>query len=191
MQFLNFFLLFVFASFSIVAQNNNEEFNFGILAELTIVNSNQNDIKIEKSKLNTTIYPLSIYFSGRVHITKEFRLELRPGFLFGGEYFTGFEYGFYLRYKFSNSKFYLICGINFHNNFGDAHGVNTVVSVSDDTITQLNISMGYYLKENFGFVISYYQPTSSYKMYSVANSEADYYDVNLRNIIKIGFDYTF
>ncbi|MDA3891571.1 MAG: hypothetical protein PF517_07905, partial [Salinivirgaceae bacterium] len=167
-----FRLLVVFILFGFItvyAQENNTQtksisVEIGFLTELTIVNSNMEYLNIAKkdSSLND-IYPLSLFLSGRVNLTSNICLEFRPGFIFGGEYYTGIEYGFYFRYYFD--KYYIISGVNFHYNFGSISGMSHRVDVTHDTSSLINVSLGYKMSSHLGFLISYYHPLWEYKMY--------------------------
>ena len=47
--------------------------------------------------------------------------EIRPGYLFTGDEYTGFEIGAYARYKIPHFGLYIIAGLNNHSNGGSGH----------------------------------------------------------------------
>ena len=192
-----FFLVFILLVFvNIHAQEDNSQtddksFEIGFLIEATILNSNTVFLNSEKkdSTINT-IHPFSLFLSGRIYLTNNLCLEFRPGLMFPSENYTGLEYGFYLRYYFN--KFYLISGVNFHDNIIGGHGQSHYVEVFGDTATLIHISVGYKMSNNLSFSISYYHPLWEYKIYQVAEMyQPKTYEVYLTNIFKVGCEYAF
>ena len=162
----------------------------GALYEISTVFFNKDDAG--EKKLETGIYPISIYLSGRINISRNFSLEFRPGILFGDEIYSGVEYGLFLRYRFYKSNIYLISGVNWHNNYGNAENVYSYKKISDEIFSLINFALGYSLKNGFCITLSYYYPIQEYEVYYrkfPGEIEADI--LTLRNIIKAGFEYTF
>ncbi len=194
-----FFVCICFLFSTVYAQNNetqSKSVEFGFLIEVSMINSNMKYLNIDKNdETNIDTRPLSLFLSGRAYFTDNFSFEFRPGIILVGEYYTGIEYGFFLRYYFENSKFYVISGINYHNNMADAHGLSHYVEITGNTATLINFSVGYHISDNLGFLLSYYHPLKDYKIYHGADLIDDpifeIYDVNLTNIFQVGFDYTF
>jgi len=202
---LNVYIVIFFMIFlnSILAQNadsgkNKKNVQTGFLTEVSLVGNTKDYVsKGKKTEYNMFFYPISLYLSGRAYFTNNIYFEFRPGIIYGGEYFSGLEYGVYLRYYFKDSKYYIIGGVNFHDNLGDAHGTTHFVSISDDIVTLVNLSVGYKINSHFGVLLEYNHSFENYKIYreinvtSIINSDAIIYDAYLENIIKLGIDYTF
>ncbi|GBD90575.1 hypothetical protein BMS3Abin04_01292 [bacterium BMS3Abin04] len=174
------------------------KFELGILIEGTDLFNSRATNKFTDSgnyKVNilekniVQIYPISLYISGRLIIIGNLSFEFRPGIIFAGEPYSGFEYGFFLRYKMLNKKIILIGGVNLHDNIGAGH--NSLVSTGE-TITEIGGSVGYQFTKSFAGIVSYYKPSKEIEYYSeYSNDYIDEYTYKLKYIIKFGFDFTF
>lgn len=196
MKFFKVLWILILLGFSTIysqesdTQTKSTSFKIGFLTEVTIVNSNLKYLSVTKTDSSlTNIYPASLFLSGRAYLSNNLCLEFRPGFILGGEYYTGIEYGFYLRYYFN--RFYAIGGASFHYNFGEGHGMSHTIDITRETLFFINISLGYKMNKQLGILFSYYHPLSEYRIYSGTIIDSFSYSVRLKNIFKIGFDYTF
>lgn len=158
-----------------------------LILEKKILNNPWSEtIQDTATKYGTQIYPISIYLSGRVNLSKRVCLEFRPGLFFGGEEYFGSELGFYLRYQIIINKLYLAAGVNYHYNTDAAHNGFTS---SDETFQFYVLNCGINLSEKLAFIISYYYQHKKEFLYQVYGEYTTNY--NLKDIIKFGFDLTF
>ena len=167
----------------------NYEFNFSI--ESSILYSTKNYTNIEKEESFSDIYPISLYFSGLIYFYDNLAFEFKPGLVFGGEYYTGLEYGFYLRYYIDDQRYYASFGFNIHDNGGVGHGTAISVTSTDESINYLALKIAYKPKTYFAFTLGYYHPLEDYPYFSISDVFGDSYIGNLNNIVKLGFEFSF
>ncbi len=173
------------------------KFEFGVLVENTFLFNSKTTTKFNYENNETIIskgnssnfYPYGFYISGRLKIVRNLFFEFRPGIIFAGEPYSGFEYGFFLRYKILNKKIILIGGVNLHDNIGAGH--NSSASTGE-TITEFGGSIGYQFTKSFAAILSYYKPSREKSYYSEqSNDFVEENSYKLKYIIKLGFDITF
>lgn len=172
----------------------NLDWDLGVIVESSILfldktaenNLWTNSVIDTTTNYYTSLYPISIYLSGRLNFTNRVNFEFRPGLFFGGEEYFGLEFGFFIRYQLFLEKLFLAGGINFHMNSGAAHnGVNG----SDETFYFYGLNCGINMSKKLAFMISYYYQPKRKWLY---NTYGDYIiHHNLRDIIKFGFNLTF
>ena len=195
----NTFLLVVFVSSMVLGQSLKEKpskpkFEFGISFESSLL------LSTEKTKLiypedsyetfeNTTsdFYPLNVYLSGFVFINKSMGIEFKPGWFLGGDRFTGYELGLYLKKYFCKNKLFGKAGINFHKNSASAH-IN--FSSTDKGVFLLGAAVGYKPFRNIALTVSYHHVLSNYWNYHEI-PEGDFLSNNvyLNQIIKFGLEF--
>jgi hypothetical protein len=132
--------------------------------------------------------PITFYLSPKINFSKTFSFEFRPGLFWGGEPFTGFEYGFYLRYKIIDYRLIFISGINLHSNMGTAH--NSGFSTGE-TITEYAFTAGYEINKSTSFLVSFYKPDSKINFYGKRKDYETWESYDLNYIIKLGLEFTF
>ena len=195
--YLTFYSLVIFSSI-LFAQSTIDEttkLNFGFMFESTILKINDIDPFLNESDNSRKIFPVSIFFSGKYNLNKNFTFELRPGYLFGDRYYQGFEVGVFIRYLFNKSKFSIITGVNFHKN-KSVEDDFSFTSINDGIFSFYNISGSYFLRPNFAFIVSYYYPMDSNKLYTYNPPTMQSFIREprfgtIKDIIKIGIDFTF
>ena len=138
------FLICFFLSIFFPIIISSQSFEPGFILESSAV-FNQKTISyllkediIESTEVN--FYPVSIYFSYRLILPIGFSLEVRPGYLFGGKYYSGFELGFFLRYKIIKELLYVAAGLNYHYNEAPGGG-NLDFIVSEATVRLWGLSL--------------------------------------------------
>lgn len=174
------------------------DFDFGIIAEIgflylekTIDSTplESSSIREIETKNITSDSPFSFYLSGRINYSKYLGLEIRPGIIFGGDEYTGFELGILLRYKFWQDKMFAAGGVNFHFNGGSGHGT---FFATDETFMFYGLNLGINLNKSFAFIASFYILPQKEFLYQEYNWDAfNYYDYTLKSVLKLGFDFTF
>ena len=196
-----FIVIIIALTYTLLSAQNDDiqteklDFNFGFTIEVPFVlykhlNTNTGVAKTEADRI------LGIHLSGRI-ILNNFAFEFRPGFVYDKkDHYAGVEYGFYIRYMFSNSCLYLVGGLNIHDNFGQGHNFTTVTS---DVFILPNISVGCQLSKTLGVLISYYHPIETYKLFREAKlgeggmmgNDYQVFSGNLIGVLAIGVDWTF
>lgn len=198
MHKIKYILLFVFLPLSLNAQfakveKLNVNFDFGLRLQMTELVSEQNSYS-SREEVHIAISPFSIYLVTRAKLNNNLSLEFSPGIIFGGDGFTGFEYGFYVKYLFSESKYFLSGGINIHDNIESAHGTENFESTTDESVLLVGFSAGYKMHDNFAFIIGLHKPLSNYFYLHRLISDGKSYlfqDRSLKYLIKAGFEVTF
>lgn len=140
-----------------------------------------------------TIYPLSIYLGNKFKISESYQIEISPGYFFGGENFSGFETGIYLRRNIFDGKFFGALGINFHYNLGNGHGVTVVEYAPDGIFTNIGATIGVNFNKNVAFLLSYIKTLSEDYGYSSVfvfeNGFNKQYKRKLFSLIQAGFEF--
>lgn len=173
------------------SKNKDVNFDFSVIIEMadiisikTTTNPSRTLTKVTKALFT----PITFYLSPKINFSKSFCFEFRPGLFWGGEPFTGFEYGFYLRYKIIDYKLILISGINFHSNIGTGH--NSGFSTGE-TITEYAFTLGYEFNRTTSILLSFYQPDSEINFYGKTNDQETWESYDLKHIIKLGLEFSF
>ncbi len=146
-----------------------------------------NIIISEKSGASSIILaPLSLHSTILIEPVNNFILDARAGYIFANEYYTGIEFGIYIRYALT-SRFLIIAGVNNHSNSGGAH--NSGGAITKDIFFK-GIGIGFQVdsKISFDFMYSwtsdgeyaYYRDTD-WLTYSKTLKK------RINGIIKIGF----
>lgn len=128
------------------------------------------------------ITPYSFYASILYQPTKYLDFEFRPGFLFSGEKYSGFEIGIFANYRIIPTKLIISIGINNHSNLG--YSRNGFGSYSTD-VFYIGFGPGIQIDNNLRVDIMYYYPTSGVYAYSFIADE--YYENKMVGILKLGF----
>ena len=167
------------------------DFNFSVIIEMAdIINTKTTTAPSHALTKETKALftPITFYLSPKINFSKSFCFEFRPGLFWGGEPFTGFEYGFYLRYKIIDYKLIFISGINFHSNMGTGH--NSGFSTGE-TITEYAFTVGYEFTKSTSILLSFYQPDSKINFYGKTNDYQTWESYDLKYIIKLGLEFSF
>jgi len=159
--------------------------------ESSLLNNSKKYINILKEKLVSDIYPISLYFSGLGYITNNLALELKPGIVFGGEYYTGIELGFYLRYYLNEQKYYIGLGYNIHDNFESGHSKSVSDWATDESVDYIAFKIAYNPKYYFVFTLGYYHPLDKFSYYSISDVLGDSYKITFNHMVKVGFEFSF
>lgn len=175
----------IFASLIFMQLNSSvksQSLRIGFRYEPAVLISEQNNSS------SVAFTPYSIYLTTFVETFKGLGLELRPGYILGGEYYGGFELGAFARWMIYESKFYLIGGLNNHSNsiLGSHNGGSglaknilfTGIGVGFQKDSKLSIDLMYYFTsdKDFAYSIVY----DSYGKYRLENKR-------MNGILKIGF----
>lgn len=189
-------ILFILLNLQCIAQwqniNNKEvKFEFNTSLESTLLLGEKNFNNIIKKISYSDIYPVSLYLAGLIYFTENFASELKTGLVFGGDYYSGIEYGAFLRYYLFDQKYYTSLGIIVHQNFGVGHGTMISVSSTSESVNYLGLKIAYKPKTYFAFTLGYYYPLSYYPLFTISEANADSYTVGLENVVKLGFEFSF
>lgn len=159
--------------------------------ESSLLFNSKKYINVVKQKSVSDIYPISLYFSGLGYIADKLALELKPGVVFGGEYYTGVECGFYLRYYFNEQNYYISLGYNFHDNFETGHSKLVSDFATDESIDYLAFKIAYNPKYYFILTLGYYHPLDEFSYYSISDIFEDSYKITFNHMVKLGFEFSF
>ncbi len=166
------------------------DYEYNISVEGSILYSTKKFTKIQKNENFSDFYPIGFYISGLMFIEKNIAFEFKPGIVIGGEYYSGFEYSFNMRYYLFDKKYYTGIGINIHDNFGAAHGTAVSTWATDEAVTYLGLKIAYKPKSFFSFTLSYFLPLEKYDYYSISDYFGDSYIVEVNHIAKLGFEFS-
>jgi len=171
----------------------SQNYVFSIQIKSSVLNVQQfNNNTYDKS---IDIYPLSIYLGNKFKISENYKIEISPGYFFGGENFSGFETGIYLRNNIYNDKIFVALGVNLHYNLGNGHGVTIVEYAPDGIFTNIGASVGVNFNKNVSFLLSYIKSLSEDYGYSSVfvfeDGSGKVYQRNLFSIIQTGFEFNF
>ncbi|MCB9209590.1 MAG: hypothetical protein H6609_09425 [Ignavibacteriales bacterium] len=144
-----------------------------------------NVIKEEKV---SDIYPVSFYISAQGIIKNIVVLELKPGIVFGGEYYTGVELGFYLGIYFNEQKYYLGLGYNMHDNFENGPSKSTSKWGTSESIDYMAIKIAYKPKYYWKITLGYYNPIDNFSYYSRPDVFTVSNKITFNHLLKLGFE---
>lgn len=143
-----------------------QAYSMGIQLNSSVLNVQQyNNQTYDKTLL---IFPFSIYFNNKFCINKNYQIEISPGYFFGGEYFSGFEVGVYLRRNIYNDKIFGAFGLNLHYNLGSGHGITVAEYAPNGIFTNLGLTFGVNFNKNVSFLLSYMKSLNEDYGYSSA-----------------------
>jgi hypothetical protein len=133
----------------------------------------------------------SFYVSYQAEIDENFTIEIKPGIFFGGDFFSGFEVGSFLRYSFTYSKIYFLSGVNLHLNNGTAHGLSRMEFAKDDLYINIGLGIGTKLNNSINIAFNYYQPLKiNYGYIAISENEiSEIYQTKLFRIYKLGIEF--
>jgi len=115
-------------------------------------------------------------------------IEIRPGLVFVGEDYSGFEFGLFSRFKILPTSLYLIAGINNHSNKG--YNNNSGGSY-DKNMLYKSIGIGYNFDPKFNIDVTYYWTSDKNFAYVKETDWLTYskiIDKQMKGIIKIGLN---
>jgi hypothetical protein len=137
----------------------------------------------EKENLFT---PISAYANILYKPIDYLTIELRPGFLYAGEDYAGFEIGAFAKFRIVPTKFLIIVGLNNHSNA--VFGRNGSGSY-EKNILYKGIGFGYQIDEKLSFDLMYYFSNNSDYAYSLTLEGNDliYHNTKMVGILKFGF----
>ena len=170
---------------------NSIDYKLGFSLESSVLLDTKLYSNISKEESFTEFYPISFYLFGMILFFENLGIAIKPGLVLGGDYYSAFEFGFHIRYYFSDQKFFGSLGMNIHDNFGDTHGTLTYTSITHESVNLAGASIGYSPNSNSAFVLSYYYPLSNYEYYYISNFEGDSYSTKLNQIIKFGVEISY
>lgn len=139
----------------------------------------------------STFSPYSLSFVALIDPFEDFRLEMRTGFFLGGEEFTGYDVGGFLRYELFKSNFYSSIGLLNHAN-GESGGHRRGSYAKN--ILFKGIGLGFQKDELFGFDIMYLWTNDNVYGYSIISdyiSSSQKVDKTINGMIRIGFNFAF
>lgn len=140
-------------------------------------------VALEKENVFT---PYAFYASATYHPIKLLSLELRPGFLFAGENYSGFEVGAFSKLNIIPNNFFLIAGINNHSNLSSGHNGYGTLSTE---IFFWAVGIGYQKDEHLSIDLTYHSPTDGVYGYYVQIEPPDIgsiKDTKLKSVLKLG-----
>ncbi len=139
----------------------------------------------------TTFSPYSLSFVALIDPFEDFRLEMRTGFFLGGEEFTGYDVGGFLRYELFKSNFYSSIGLL--NNANSESGGNNRGTYAKN-ILFYGIGLGLQHDNLFGIDIMYFWTNDNVYGYSIISdyiSSSQKVDKTINGMIRIGFNFAF
>ena len=142
--------------------------------------------EIQNNKKEIIFYPASVYLNVAIVFNNASSLEIRPGILFAGEYFSGLEIGLFYRHQFSD-QFFGNIGIVAHYNTSMAHGTSVYEEINSGIYYNLGVTIGFKLNENVNLIFSYYKTLDEYYGYNWVYGDYQKYERYLYSIIKFGF----
>ena len=161
--------IFIFLWFSqlIFAQTQNvisNSFEYGIVIESSFLLNTEkelslNNMSLQNEKSTLEFYPLSFYLTGAFFLNENIGIELKPGWVLGGDKFSAFEIGMFLKNYFWKKKLLGKIGANFHKNISDAHGT---FESTDKSVLLIGLILGYKPISILTLTLSYYRPLSEY-----------------------------
>ena len=131
----------------------------------------------------------NVSLSAIVTPIEKVNIEVRPGYILGGEDYMGTELGLFLKIN-ALSKLLLIAGLNSHSNNGSGHNsggsyhkniIYTGVGVGLKVDSRLSVDVMYYWTSDKSFA---YYHTTDWQTYSRIIER------NMNGIIKVGFCFT-
>lgn len=175
-------LVLSFIIFSSVAEAQILQAGFRIEPAILISES--------EGKNSILFAPYCINLSIISEVANKLLFEVRPGYILGGDEYSGFEFGFYLKYRFI-SNLLIIAGINNHSNSETAHNSGGSYSIN---MLYKGIGIGYKKNSNISFDIMYYWTSDKEYAYYRDTDWLTYsrmVDRKMNGIIKLGFAYSF
>lgn len=130
--------------------------------------------------------PYSVCFTIASNPIENLSIELRPGYLLGGEEYSGLELGSFVKWKLFSTNFFLSGGILNHYNNGTGNNRETGY---EKTILYKGIGAGYQLDSKIGLDITYYWSSDSaygYNYYLESNGNGPFHERSMKGIIKLG-----
>jgi len=143
---------------------------------------------IEKKNETSAIFtPYGMYLTSLFDPIDFLELEIRPGYIIGGDY-TGSELGLFTRFRIFSKKFYVSAGLNQHSNI-DITSHNTGGAYCKKILFK-GIGIGYQKDSKLSIDIMYYW--TSNKDFAWGEGYDQYgklviYKKNMNGIIKVGF----
>jgi hypothetical protein len=145
----------------------------------------------ESEGTNSILFaPYCINLSIMSELFDKLLIEAQPGYLLGGDEYTGFEFGINIKYRFI-SNLLIIVGINNHSNSESSH--NSGGSYSKNLLYN-GIGIGYQKDLNLSFDIMYYWTSDKVYAYYRDTDWLTYsriVDKKMNGILKIGFNISF
>jgi len=135
-----------------------------------------------KTENSIAFSPYSFYFNIIVEPIDGLSLEVRPGYLIGGNEYSGFEFGAFARLKISSTKFFITSGLNNHSNNETGH--NSGGSYAKEMLYK-GIGIGFQKDSKLSFDIIYYWTDDKEFAYSFDGSSRK--NKQMKGIIKLGF----
>lgn len=172
-------ILFIFLLYTV---SNAQLLKLGFRVEPTIF------ITEEEGALSSVRFsPYSVCFTAAINPIENLSLELRPGYLLGGEEYSGLELGAFVKWKIFSTDFYLCSGILNHYNNGTGNNRETGY---DKTILYQGVGVGYQLDTKLGLDITYYWSSDAvygYNYYIETHGSTVFHERSMKGIIKLGF----
>jgi hypothetical protein len=144
---------------------------------------------VEQNNLSSMAFtPYGMYLTTIVMPVDGVSIEVRPGYLRGGEYYGGFEFGIFARWMILSSRYYLILGLNSHSNslFVSHNGGS---GLSKNILYQC-IGIGFQKDSKLSFDLMYNITDDKEFAYSrVYDSYGNtrYENKKMKGILKVGF----
>ena len=190
----NIVLLSILFHAIIFAQTQNvisNSFEYGIVIESSFLLNTEkelslNNMSLQNEKSTLEFYPLSFYLTGAFFLNENIGIELKPGWVLGGDKFSAFEIGMFLKNYFWKKKLLGKIGANFHKNISDAHGT---FESTDKSVLLIGLILGYKPISILTLTLSYYRPLSEYFYfgYGSLNSNVES-NTFLNQIFKLGVE---
>ena len=130
--------------------------------------------------------PISFYATISYKPINFLNIELRPGFLYAGEEYAGYEIGAFAKLRIMPTNFFIAVGLNNHSNavFGRNGSGNY-----EKSILYKGFGFGFQSNEKLSFDIMYYFSSNNAYAYTLSydGSVLKYNDVKMVGILKFGF----
>ena len=175
---LVFLLFMIFGSLTIKSQS----LKLGFRIEPTIMITEQNN----SSSIAFT--PYAMYLTAIVMPIDGLSFEVRPGYILGGEYYGGFEFGAFARWMILQSRFYLIGGINNHSN--SMIGSHNGGSGFSKSILYKGIGVGFQKDSKLSIDLMYYFTNDKDFAHSLiydSYGNMRFENKRMNGILKVGF----
>lgn len=139
-----------------------------------------------KYESSISFTPYSLYLSTIFEPVDWLGVEVRPGYLIGGD-FWGFEIGFFARFKILPTKFYLITGLNNHSN--EIHNAHNSGGSYEKNMLFKSVGLGFQKDSKLSIDLMYYWTNDKDFAYTFEQFESIYsrrINKQMNGIIKVG-----
>ncbi len=178
-----FYLVFLFLINlgSVYSQN----YRSGLIAEVAELSTRQSFYGYSPEN-NEFISSYSLYYSGQIGISRDYRIEFRPGYIFYSasdtRFFPNFQLGLFLRRNLFDPLFIALGG-----SFEFNTSANSSIGSQIEFITySVGANIGIKLDQKYSLLLSYYSPIK--EVYGHTGGLGLQYEKSLLWFVKIGVE---